>query len=51
MKEQTEINDDKIAKKVLKAELEGNRPRGRPWIRWIENLRNCSVTTLTIGVI
>ena len=32
-----EVNDDRITKKVFKGELEGKRPRGRLWRRWIDN--------------
>ena len=41
-----EMNDDSITKKVIKGELEGKRPRGRLWRRWIDNFKydNCSVT-------
>ena len=34
-----EMNDDRTTKKVFKGELEGKRPKGRPWRRWSDNFK------------
>ena len=46
-KKLTEMQEDKLAKRVFLDEVPGRRPRGRPRKRWSDDLR-CILSIFTI---
>ena len=38
----TEMDNERLVKKVFEDEVEGKRPRGRPRKRWIDNFKSAN---------